>query len=82
MEKGFERKWDKFGIRMSEEGEVKGSWLIHYSSPDTGFSCFDNGNNLVWIVKTNNKQEAIEIVNRKRLEILAKGRWGQKVTTW
>jgi hypothetical protein len=74
--RNFENEWDKFGIRMSEEGEVKGSWLIHYSSPDTGFRCFDNGNNLVWVVKTNSKKVAIEVVNKKRLEILGRGLWG------
>lgn len=70
--------WDKTGIRMSREGRVMGTWLVHESSPDTGFSCFDNGNNLVWIVKTEDSDEAIRLVDKIRIYLEGKNLWGSK----
>jgi len=69
-------EWDKFGIRMSKEGKILNSWLIHESSPDTGFSCFDTGNNLVWIVKADTLETAINITERKRRAIIFNNLWG------
>ncbi len=69
-------EFDKFGIRMSEIGEVKEEWLVHESVEDTGFSCFDNEKNLVYIVKTKDSKEAIGLTNTIRIAIIKKGLWG------
>lgn len=77
--------WHYYLVRMRKDGELDPKYgLTHEIRSDwqkDGFICYDNLNNLVWQVTTNNKEKAIKVVSEKRTEILAHGLWDKTEET-
>lgn len=67
------KEWGVTLIRMNAEGELCNSWKDFDCD---GFHVFDIHSNLVWGVKTMDKEEAVKIVKEKIDIILANNLWG------
>lgn len=72
-------------VRMQKDGNVSEFWEersdTDSNNPYVGFHRYDVDGNLVWSVKTDDKERAIKVVNEKRIQILAMDIWGDTQKT-
>ena len=71
----FSTVWTTTLIHMKRDGTVISKSSCFMGKP--GFWCFSlDGQELVWMVKTENEERAIKVTNEKRAQILALDLWG------
>jgi hypothetical protein len=74
-----EKEWVLTSVHMSRDGEVKHVAQDLDTNAVEGFACFDYENNLVWYVRTRDKERAVKVVNEKRVIILAHDLWSREM---